>query len=221
MAVSERTRTQLVEYAAQEWAERSWEAGATRAIEREGYEHGRLQSAMRAIVEKLKRLGGDGMARNDLRSSLSTGHRQFFDPSIRKLAEDGVIVVVKVRNGERYRLTGARQGGDVRQGIPSQFNGGGGELQGGAPDNLVSLENHRSQKKVEKKLSCQKWFDQHIGTLVEAGHTTVESFAVYEAGRAAGYDHNSLYVAKSNRPDIEVVQRHGRKGNTWSLANVA
>ncbi|MGB8406104.1 MAG: hypothetical protein WCE30_18760 [Mycobacterium sp.] len=220
MAVSDTTRAGLVEYAEQERRERARGTGAMRAAEREGYEDERLRTVMRAIVEKLTREGGE-MAKNNLRSSLSTGHRQVFDSAIQKLADDGVIVVDKVRNGERYRLTGDRQGGGPYQGMSSQFNEGGEAYQGGAGGNVISLQNSSSRKTGGQKVSCQKWFDQHIAELIAAGKTTVESFAVYEAGRAAGYKDGSLNVAKTSRADIEVIERRGRNGNTWSLTKAA
>lgn len=207
MAVSDSTRTGLVEHAQRARLERARDAGNVRAAEREGYEDARLNSAMRAIVDRLTR-EGSGMAKNNLRSSLSTGHRQVFDSAILKLAEDRVIAVIKVRNGERYRLTGAGQGGDPYQGISSQLKEGGDAYQGGTPDNLVSLDNRRSQKKGDVKVSCQRWFDGYLAEQRERGHDTVEAFAVRAAGQAAGYSLNSLYVAASTR---------SLKGTTWAL----
>jgi hypothetical protein len=67
------------------------------------------------------------MARNDLRTSLSTANRHVFDSAIQRLADDGVIEVVMVRRGTRYRLTDSCQGGSPCQGVLSQVipEGGG------------------------------------------------------------------------------------------------
>jgi hypothetical protein len=208
MAVSDETRRDLIRAAEDIKRQRELDAGAARAVRSEGYEVGRTQSAMRAIVEKLKRHGGDGMARNDLRTSLSTANRHVFDSAIRMLAEDGAIEVVTVRRGTRYRLDDSRQGGSPCQGVLSQVNAGGSARQGGKPDNVLSLENRRSQKADRPKLSCQKWFDRYLAEQREQGCDAVDAVAVREAGMAAGYSLSSLYVAANKR---------GLKGNTWLL----
>lgn len=208
MTVSDETRNGLVQAAEDIKRQRELDAGAARAVRSEGYEVGRVQLAMRAIVERLKREGDDGMARNDLRTSLSAAHRQVFDLAIQELAEDGVVEVVAVKRGTRYRLAERCQGGDTRQGQFTQFKEGDSTYQGGAPDNLVSLENHRSQKSGGPKASCQKWFDRHLAEQHDQGHDTVEAVAVRTAGQAAGYSLSSLYVAANKR---------GLKGSIWSL----
>ena len=91
MTVSDETRRGLIQAAEDIKRQRELDAGAARAVRSEGYEVGRMQSAMRAIVEKLERDAGDGMARNDLRTSLSTANRHVFDSAIQRLAEDGVL----------------------------------------------------------------------------------------------------------------------------------
>jgi hypothetical protein len=208
MTVSDETRSGLVQAAEDIKRQRELDAGAARAVRSEGYEVGRVQLAVRAIVERLKRQGGDGMARNDLRTSLSTAHRQVFDLAVQELAEDGVVEVVTVRRGTRYRLADSCQGGDTRQGQFTQFKQGDSTYQGGAPDNLVSLENHRSQKSGGPKASCQKWFDRYLTEQRDRGHDTVEAVAVRQAGMLAGYSKSSLYVAAHAR---------GLKGATWAL----
>jgi hypothetical protein len=208
MAVSDETRGGLLQAAENIKRQRDLEAGVARAMRSEGYEVGRVQLAMRAIIERLKRHGGDGMARNDLRTSLSKAHRQVFDSAIQQSAEDGVVEVVTVKRGTRYRLLDSRQGGNTRQGEFTQFKGGGSTYQGGAPDNLVNLENHRSQKSGGPKSSCQKWFDGHLAEQRNQGHDIVEAVAVRQAGMLAGYSKSSLYVAAHAR---------GLKGTTWAL----
>ena len=113
-----------------------------------------------------------------------------------------------MRRGTRYRLRDSRQGGSPCQGVLSQVNSGGSPRQGGKPDNLVSLENHRSRKTDEPKISCQKWFDRHLAEQRDQGRDAIEAFAVREAGLAEGYSKSNLYVAANKR---------GLKGTTWSL----
>ncbi|MGX9673486.1 hypothetical protein [Mycobacterium sp. HM-7] len=208
VTVSDATRVELVEHAERVRLQRARDAGNTRAAEREGYEDGRLKSVMGAITDRLGRAGVDGMAHGDLRTSISSSYRGLFDTAIEKLADDSVIEVVTVKNGKRYRLKESRQGGDPRQGMSSQFKVGGDACQGGAPDNLVSLNSRRLQKDGEMKVSCQRWFDRHLEEQRERGYDTVEAFAVRAAGQAAGYSLNSLYVAANTR---------GLKGATWPL----
>lgn len=132
-----------------------------------------------------------------------------FDSAIQDLTEDGVIEVVAVRNGTRYRLKEGRQGGNPCQGQPAQVKEGGSACQGGKPNKLVSLEIRSSQGTGKPKVSCQKWFDTHLAELSAQGAVTFDAVAVREAGQAAGYKLNSLYVAANAR---------GLKGATWALA---
>lgn len=220
MAVSNETRRGLREYAEEVKRQRALDAGNTRAIEREGYEDGRLRSVTRAIVDRLTDAGGE-MANSELRTRLTSGQRPLFGAAVGKLADDGVIEVVTVKNGKRYRLKDTRQGGDPRQGTFVQFSEGGDACQGGGVGTALRLENARSQKSGTRKLSCQQWFNNHIAELCAAGESTAESFAVNAAGRAAGYSNSNLGVAKAHRPDITVIESRGRNGSTWSLLGVA
>lgn len=170
MAVSDESRRCLVQFAQEAKYQRARAAGIDRAAQREGYDVGRLQSATRAIVDKLERNGGD-MARNDLRTGLSTANREVFDSANQRLAEDGVIEVVTVRRGTRFRLKDSCQGGSPCQGALPQVNSGGSLRQDGKPNNVVSLENRRSQMADRPKLSCQKWFDRYVVSNVNRGAT--------------------------------------------------
>ncbi len=209
MAVSDETRHGLIQAADDIKRERELRAGAARAVRSEGYEVGRMQSAIRAIVELLARYGSDGIARNDLRTHLSRANRDVFDSAIQKLTEDGVIEAIAVSKGTRYRLKEGRQGGNTCQGHFSQVKEGGNVCQGGTPEDLVSLETRRSQQAGKPKVSCQKWFDNHLAELRALGHDSVEGVAVREAGMAEGYKRGNLYVAANNRK---------LKGTHWSLS---
>jgi len=57
-------------------------------------------------------------------------------------------------------------------------------------------------------MSCQQWFDEHLASLRAGGYEAVEGETVREAGEAAGYKRNQLYVAANAR---------GYKGPVWSL----
>lgn len=139
---------------------------------------------MRAIVEILMRPRNraKGMARNELRPSVSKTNRDVFDSAVETLAEDAVIEVKTVNRGTRYRIKDSRQGGNPCQGQFSQVKEGGNGCQGVTSDNLISLETRRSQKTGGSKVSCQRWFDRYLAEQRDKGHRVVEAFAVREAG---------------------------------------
>jgi hypothetical protein len=125
-----------------------------------------------------------------------------------RLAGDGIVQVEKVPRGERYRLVAGRHGGDPAGDVLMQVKEGGDCRHGGDPDKVISPENRSSAKTGQKRPGCQKWFDGYLEDLRAQGHKAVDGFAVREAGVAAGYSMNSLYVAAHKR---------GLKGDIWSL----
>ena len=220
MAVSERTRTELVEHAESQERERFRKEGMKRAVMSEAQDDYALTSTMKSIAGFLEE--GEQPA-SDLKRRLgsSRGRRKHFDAAIAELTAEGVITPVAVRSGTRYRL--ARGGHGDHAGHPTypQVQAGDHCGHGDHTATVINLDNRRSQETDKPKLSCPQWFDEHVAKLVADGVVTVESSDVYAAGRAAGYSDNSLNVAKSNRKDIEVIARHGRNGNTWLLPNAA
>lgn len=220
MAVSDRTRTELVEYGFQVTLEQARREGEKRAVMSEAQDEYGFKSAKASIV---RFLGVGEKAGGDLKRRLgsSTGRRKLFDPAIEELIAEGVIESVSVPGGTRYRLTHAGHGD--RAGHPADLQAKGGDHVGHGDHGgtVADIENPRAAKAGETMLSCQKWFDHHIAELVAAGTSTVESSAVYDAGRTAGYSDTSLRVAKTKRPDITIADRRGRKGCTWSLDKVA
>lgn len=219
MAVSDRTRAELVAYGVQATLEQARREGEKRAVMSEAHDTYALNSVKASIV---RFLGVGEQAGGDLKRRLgsSSGRRRFFDPAIAELIDDGVIESASVPGGTRYRLTDAGHGDHNGHPTYSQLKDGDHFGHGDHCGSVTNLGSRSSKNAVKSKLSCQKWFDQHIAELVRAGKTTVESSAVYNAGRVAGYSDSSLYVAKTNRPDITMADRRGRKGCTWSLAGV-
>ncbi|BBY65696.1 crosslink repair DNA glycosylase YcaQ family protein [Mycolicibacterium helvum] len=183
------------------------ERGMARAIEKDGFDAGRLESVIRSILDQLRRNGE--MPGSELRTSLTSENRKWFDQAIAQLAEDGRIVVTRAGSGFRYRLTDDRQGGDCRQGALTQVRGGGETRQGGGADSPISLENHSSREDQVKKMSCRAWVEGYLAELVKQGHTTADPVAVRDAGVAAGYNRNQLHNAGSTL---------GLTGAVWSLA---
>ncbi|MGV7292091.1 hypothetical protein PJJ27_29095, partial [Mycobacterium kansasii] len=61
-----------------------------------------------------------------------------------------------------------------------------------------------------------KWLNQHVEELRATGLTTIESFAVIEAGQAQGYTKGSIHPAVSAHPDMHTVDR--KRGRAiWSI----
>lgn len=208
MAVSDETRRGVIQAADEIRRQQQRALGADRAFRSDGYEAGRIQTAGHAIIEQLGRHGAAGMSGSDLRKSLTKNNRDVFDLAVHKLAGDGIVQVEKVPRGERYRLVAGRHGGDPTVDVLMQVKEGGDCRHGGDPNKVISLENRRSAKTGQKRPGCQKWFDGYLEDLRAQGHETVEAFAVREAGQAAGYSRNSLYVAANTR---------GLKGPIWAL----
>lgn len=213
MVVSNATRAGLERDEAEIKRRRFQERGLERAIEKDGFDAGRLESVIRSIVEQLHRSGE--MPGSELRTGLTSDNRRWFDQAIAKLAQDGRIVAMKAGSGFRYRLTDNRQGGDRRQGVLTQVRRDGDARQGGTLDNVVSMENRRSQTEDQPKISCLKWMRGQLAELHADGQDTVEALAVRAAGEAEGYNKNQLYVAANTLRKGPDGWRF--RGATWSL----
>lgn len=64
------------------------------------------------------------------------------------------------------------------------------------------------------------WLAQHLAELRAAGHSTAESFAVLDAGEAAGYSRQTIRVAASDSQDITVIGRRGKIA-VWDITGTA
>ncbi|ORV85556.1 hypothetical protein AWC11_01650 [Mycobacterium interjectum] len=215
MAVSDRTREWIVNEAKKAEREKVRAKAIARAVGDEVYDSRLLDSVKRSIVRTLERDGEQ--AGNELRSRQGKRERRdMFDKAIAELAADGVVESVAVDRGTRYRLTQSVHPEQLVQGPSAQVILGEHAVQGEPPDNVTSLDTHRSHGDHRPKLSCQKWFNNHIAELRAAGHTTAESFAVNRAGEAAGYTRGNLSQAASGHPDVVAIARTSR-GATWSI----
>ena len=196
LAVSDRTRAELVDYGVQATLEQARREGERRAVMSEAHDRYALNSVKASVV---RFLGVGEQSGGDLKRRLgsSSGGRKFFELAIAELIEEGVIESVSVPGGTRYRLTHAGHGDQAGHPKDLQVKAGDRTGHGDRGGSVTDLEDRRAKKAGKSKLSCQKWFDQHIAELIAAGKTTVESSAVYDAGRAAGYSDSSLYVAKA------------------------
>lgn len=92
--------------------------------------------------------------------------------------------------------------------IESQVTAGG---TGGTRNSALKVQ--RKNKRI--RVSTTQWFANHIRSLQDTGHQIAESFAVYDAGQAAGYARNNLYQAASAHPDVKVISREGGSATWW------
>ncbi|MGU3502893.1 hypothetical protein [Mycobacterium sp. C31M] len=212
MEVSDQTRASLLQQEADIRAAAIRERGradAMRSEGREDYQRDQIVSVKASIVTTLTKRGG-AASWSDLRESLGKAHRRKLLPlALAELIEEGQVVKVPVAGGTRYRLVVPVQGERPVQGVPSQVGGDERGVQDERSGPVVSMDSHRSQKSATSKVSCQRWFDAYLTELCEQGRDTVAASAVREAGIAAGYNLNQLYVAANAR---------GLKGAAWSVA---
>lgn len=140
-----------------------------------------------------------------------------FDQAIALLMSEGLVQSIEVERGSRYRLWGV-QGEPPVQGVYDQFEGGEPEVQGEPTDNVTDLDTRRSYDSDPDRIPCPKWMTQYLEGLRAEGKGTVESFAVYEAGMAAGYAKANLKQTAANHPDVRTIDRRGRGGSAlWSI----
>lgn len=214
MAVSDRTRAALLEYDRQASRAKIRDRAISRAVGEDFYDDSRSETVKRSIMRMLDRDGEQ--AEGDLRRRLGKREkRELFDQAIALLERDGLVAKRDGSyNGRSYTywssMTGEVTHQNSRSTAVTQV------VTHDHPATVTELDSRRSADSGRPKLSCQKWMNQHIAELRAAGHTTAESFAVYQAGQAARYTKASLSQAASAHPDIVVIKR-GSRGATWSL----
>lgn len=214
MAKSDATRQTVLDYDRQAARAKVRERAIARAVGDEVYDSRLLEGVRNSILRTLDRDGEQ--AGNELRSKMGKrDRRDMFDQAIALLQHEGLVAPVEVARGTRYRLT-AVQGEPPVQGEYQQLNEGEPKVQGERSATVTELDSRRSHESERPKLPATKWLANYVADLQEAGHTTAKSFAVYEAGQAAGYSINSLRAAASANPDISVIASDGRSA-TWSL----
>jgi hypothetical protein len=105
MAVSDITREQC-RRTVEEKAKAANRARAHATADREevitGRKHDRAKRSIRRWLEKLR--DGDNMARNELRRKLKADVRQYFDPALAELIEEGHVQEIALPSGEGYTI---------------------------------------------------------------------------------------------------------------------
>ncbi|OBB35256.1 hypothetical protein [Mycolicibacterium fortuitum] len=214
MAKSDATRTAVLEYDRQAARAKVRDRAMSRAAGEQFVSDHKLERAKKAILRWLERDGQ--LARHDLRRKLKADLRDHFDPAIAELAAEGVIAETSVKNGVGYGLSG--EGTRVPEVHPPnpQLSDRVPEVHGVPDATVTDLDSRRSNDSERPKLSCQKWLNQHVEQLRAAGHVTIESFAVIEAGQVLGYTKGSIHQAVSAHPDMRTVDR--KRGRAiWSI----
>ncbi|MEZ0341528.1 hypothetical protein ACAG25_16270 [Mycobacterium sp. pV006] len=214
MAVSNSTRDWILAEAQKAARAKVRARALDRAAGEEFYDASRLETVKRSLLRMLERDGEQ--AGGDLRRRLGKREkRELFDQAVGLLEAEGLV---SVRSGEhgsvRYRI-----GSPVTTEVTprkSSSEGVTSPVTRDQPATVTDLDSRRSHETERPKLSCQKWLNQHIEQLVQQGHTTVESFAVIEAGQAKGYTKGSIHQAVSAHPDMRTVSR--KRGRAiWSI----
>ncbi|MFV8232591.1 hypothetical protein [Mycolicibacterium fortuitum] len=214
MAKSDATRTAVLEYDRQAARAKVRDRAMSRAAGEQFVSDHKLERAKKAILRWLERDGQ--LARHDLRRKLKADLRDHFDPAIAELAAEGVIAETSVKNGVGYGLSG--EGTRVPEVHPPnpQLSDRVPEVHGVPDATVTDLDSRRSHDSDPPKLTGRAWLANHLAELRAAGHTTAESFAVLDAGEAAGFARQTIRVAASDHPDITVIGRNGKVA-VWDI----
>lgn len=214
MAKSDETRAAVLEYDRQAARAKTRERAMSRAYGEEIVDDRRADVVRRRI---LKILSEGPAAHGQVHSRIGKReYKELFPGVVASLLTTGEISAEDTPRGKRYSLG---EGVNPDPGIKvenSRSDALTPEVNIDPQATVTELDSRRSRQSEAPKLIAREWVDQHIATLLRAGQTTADSFAVYQSGEAAGYSRQQLRVAVSDNPNITVI---GRKGKTaiWDL----
>ena len=144
-------------------------------------------------------------------------YKELFPSVLATLLESGQINQEETTRGKRYSLS---EGVKVDPGVKVD-NRRSDALTPGVKDDPKATVTHLDPRRSESlhlvPPSAAKWFAHHLATLQKEGHSTANSFAVYEAGRAAGYKTPNLRHAARSHPDVQAVENLGPNGVLWDI----
>ncbi|QZH66932.1 hypothetical protein [Mycolicibacterium farcinogenes] len=214
MAVSDRTRDWILSEAKRADREKARARALRQAEFNDVIDNRLLDGVKNSIIRTLERDGEQ--AGNALRSRMGKRERRdLFDQAVSLLEHEGRVAAITVERGVRYRLTGV-QGEPPVRGQYSHFTEGEPKVQGEPEATVTDLDSRRSHDSEPPKLTGRAWLANHLADLRAAGHTTAESFAVLDAGEAAGFARQTIRVAASDHPDITVIGRNGKVA-VWDI----
>ncbi len=218
MDKSDETRTRVIEHARQAARAKLHDRAMSKAAGEQFIADHKLNRAKKSIVRWLERDGQ--LVRHELRRKLKADLRDHFDPAIAELAAEGAIAETAVKNGVEYRLSG--EGTRVPEVHPpkQQLNGRVPEVHGVPEATVTDIDSRRSHEPEQQRLTGREWLARHLAKLRAAGHSTAESFAVLDAGEAAGFARQSIRVAASDSQDITVIGRRGKIA-VWDITGTA
>lgn len=165
-------------------------------------------SATSATSETLQVIASRTVADTELSATSATQARHSFTPPEQALFEN-VADVADVADTDGTSASAARPTCPECQRAPARSDTG-------MCDFCTAKQRRQQTAKPPTRLSCQKWLNQHVEELRATGLTTVESFAVIEAGQALGYTKGSIHQAVSAHPHMHTIDR--KRGRAiWSI----
>ncbi|WP_193046817.1 hypothetical protein [Mycolicibacterium baixiangningiae] len=165
----------------------------------------------------LRLLATGSMSRSELRRAMGKQHyREAFDAVLPHLEKISQVVVIPGEKASHYALNREFTGEPEFTPENSSSTGVNREFTGELDSNVTDLDTRRWHDQRRSKPSAREWFEEHIQQLREEGNTTARSFAVYEAGVAAGHSRSTLAQAAHAHPDVTVIDR-SRGTATWSI----
>ncbi|KRD07790.1 hypothetical protein ASE48_10155 [Mycobacterium sp. Root265] len=216
MAKSDDTRNTVLEYDRRAARERARSKAIARATGEDFYDQSRLETVKRSILRMLENDGEQ--SGGDLRRRLGKREkRELFDQAVALLENAGLVASMSgEHNSVRYRI-----GSPVTYPVTPQMPSSEGVtalVTRDHPATVTDLDTRRSQDSDAERVPCPKWMTQYLEQLRAKGKDTVESFAVYQDGMAAGYAKANLKQTAANHPDVRTIDRRGRGGSAlWSI----
>lgn len=217
MTVSDRVRADLIR-ATEDTARTANRARALAAADRdEVVATTKLQRAKNTIIKHLAVKGE--LPRHELRKRLRSDQREHFDAAVAELEDQGRLFADESGTSTVYRISSDSDGQSTWTESPRpkpQVNDRGPKVHVDAEHNVTNIDSRRSSEIHRPTLSAPKWLENHLATLRAEGNDTTESFAVIEAGQAAGYTADALRTAASKSPMVRVIGR-GPRTSIWDI----
>lgn len=214
MAVSNSTRDWIVDQAKIAARAKMRDRAMARATGEDFYDASRLETVKRSIVRMLERDGE--ISEGDLRRRLGRKEkRDLFDQAIHLLEAEAVV---SRRDGE-YNGRAFIYWSPMTTAVTHQNSRSESvttAVTHDHPATVTDLDSRRSSEAEAPRPTTKKWLEQHLAELRGQGVETIQAFAVYRAGEAAGYTRSTIASVASTHPDVTVVDRTAGV-STWSI----